>query len=426
MKDCGFMSYKGNRIKTQNRFSQLPLILLFFMLWLNGCQCCAGLQEEGRMNQQGDTVHTKVEIITGAMQTEVYFPMLTGKRVGVTGNQTSLAGGVHLVDTLLRGGIEVVKVFCPEHGFRGDAEAGKTVLSTTDPKTGLPVISLYGKKKKPSPGDLAGIDIMVFDIQDAGARFYTYISTLHYVMEACAEADIPLLVLDRPNPNGHYVDGPVLQPAFSSFIGMHPVALVHGLTIAEYARMINGEGWLAGGIQCDLTCIGMKNYSHRSVYHLPLPPSPNLQDEDAIYLYPSIGLLEGTVASVGRGTDYPFRLIGHPEVTTGDTSFVPESIPGKSENPKWLGQQCYGWKLNGTYPDGSPLTDSLDLTWLIRLYNETGKGKAFFTSSFDLLAGTDQLREQILEGRSIPEIMATWQDDLTRFKEVRSKYLLYP
>ncbi len=362
---------------------------------------------------------------TGAEQTTLYFSLLEGKKVGVTGNQTTMIGNVHMVDSLLQSGIRVVKVFCPEHGFRGEAEAGKAVQDGKDPWTGLPIISLYGKHKKPTPKDLSGIDIMIFDIQDVGARFYTYISTLHYVMEACAEQKIPLLVLDRPNPNGHYVDGPVLNPQFSSFIGMHPVPLVHGMTMAEYARMINGEGWLANGIRCNLTWISMTGYTHNSICHLPVNPSPNLQDMDAVYLYPSICLLEGTIATVGRGTDFPFRLIGHPAVKTGDTSFIPGSIPGKSEKPKLLGELCHGWKLTGQKPDGSSVLDSLDLTWLIRIYNETGKPGNFFTSSFDLLAGTDELRKQIINGVPKAEIRKSWEPTLSEFRKIRNKYLLY-
>jgi uncharacterized protein YbbC (DUF1343 family) len=365
-------------------------------------------------------------VFPAAFRTAEYLPMLKGMRVAVTGNQTSTLGSVHLVDTLISSGVQVVKIFCPEHGFRGEAEAGKTISDGIDTKSGLPVISLYGKHKKPSDGDLKGVDMMVFDIQDVGARFYTYISTLHYIMEACAEAGIPVLVLDRPNPNGHFTDGPVLDPAFRSFVGMHPVALVHGMTMAEYARMINGEGWLEGAIRCDLRWVSMDHYTHQSLYHLPVNPSPNLQDMDAIYLYPSICLLEGTTASVGRGTDYPFRLIGHPGIKTGDTMFVPRVIPGKSDAPKWLGEPCFGWKLYGQRPDGSSLFDSLDLTWLIRMYREIGGGEKFFASSFDLLAGTDQLRKQILAETPEYEIRKSWQPGLLKFRKIREKYLIYP
>jgi uncharacterized protein YbbC (DUF1343 family) len=404
------------------RFDKIRGVVFFILiLMMHGCHG----QHNGTSGMD-ESLAESPPLQTGAEQTHLYFPLLEGKKIGIVGNQTSVIGNVHLVDSLLRSGLEVLKVYCPEHGFRGEAEAGKAITGGKDPLTGLPVISLYGKKKKPAPEDLAGIDIMVFDIQDVGARFYTYISTLHYVMEACAEQGIPVVVLDRPNPNGHYVDGPVLKPQFSSFIGMHPVALVHGMTMAEYARMINGEKWLAGGVQCELSWVQVSSYTHSTPYHLPIDPSPNLQDMDAIYLYPSVCLLEGTIASVGRGTDFPFRLIGHPGVKTGDTAFVPRSIPGKSESPKLLGQVCHGWKLHASHPDGSPLPDSLDLTWVMRIYHETGGGKAFFTSSFDLLAGTDELRIQILEGKAESEIRKSWQKELAAFRQTREKYLLYP
>jgi uncharacterized protein YbbC (DUF1343 family) len=409
------------------------IFLRMLILWMVITPClplCSCHQVDNQMNElpseSAEETAPQSVLLTGAGQTDILLNLLRGKRVGITGNQTSLVGDVHLVDTLLRSGISVVKVYCPEHGFRGEAEAGKTVQGGIDPETGLPVISLYGRKKKPEPTDLQGIDIMVFDIQDVGARFYTYISTLHYVMEACAEQGIPVLVLDRPNPHGHYVDGPVLDLRFRSFIGMHPVALVHGMTMAEYARMINGEGWLAGGVTCDLTWIAMTGYSHSTVYPLPVNPSPNLQDMDAIYLYPSVCLLEGTVASVGRGTDYPFRLVGHPKVKRGDTTFVPRSIPGKSEKPKFLGERCHGWKLYGQQQDGSSLLDSLDITWLIRMYGEVGGGHQFFTSSFNLLAGNDDLKKQIIAGTSEQEIRQSWEPALSEFKLMREKYLLYP
>ena len=408
-----------------NRNAIYVFIFLMNLPFLAG-SCHAGNRHEEVGSENVSEVSNAPEnILTGAEQTDLYFPLLKGKRVGVAGNQTSLIGDVHLVDSLLRAGIDVVKVYCPEHGFRGEAEAGRTVQSGTDTETGLPVISLYGRNKKPTPEDMKGIDIMVFDIQDVGARFYTYISTLHYVMEACAEQKIPVLVLDRPNPNGHYVDGPVLKPAFSSFIGMHPVALVHGMTMAEYAGMINGEGWLANGIKCELSWVPVKNYTRSTIYHLPVDPSPNLQDMHAIYMYPSVCLLEGTIASVGRGTDYPFRLIGHPKVKTGDTVFVPRSIPGKSEKPRLMGESCKGWKLDGMNPDGSSMLDSLDLTWLIRIYSETGAGKDFFTSSFNLLAGTDELKKQIIRGDDVVSIRQSWKSELEEFKKVRRRYLIY-
>ncbi len=393
---------------------------------VSGSSCHANNRgDEGSPSGFVDNGSVSDGLQTGADQIPLLLSMVEGKRVGITGNQTTVVGGVHLVDTLLQLGVDVVRVFSPEHGFRGEAEAGRRVEGGVDAATGLPLVSLYGRTKKPSPADLADIDIMVFDIQDVGARFYTYISTLHYVMEACAESGIPVLVLDRPNPHGHYVDGPVLDTRFRSFIGMHPVALVHGMTMAEYARMINGEGWLDNGIQCVLKWIPMKGYSRNTIYQLPVNPSPNLQDMDAIYLYPSVCLLEGTVASVGRGTDSPFRLIGHPAVKTGDTTFVPRSIPGKSENPKFLGETCHGWLLNGQQPDGSSQLDSLDLTWLIRMYHEVGGGTKFFTSSFNLLAGNDQLKQQIINKTPEHEIRKSWQPALEAFHHTREKYLLY-
>lgn len=408
-----------------NRNAIYVFIFLMNLPYLAGSCHTGNRHDEVGSENVSEVSNASENILTGAEQTKLYFPLLKGKRVGVTGNQTSMIGDVHLVDSLLRSGIDVVKVYCPEHGFRGEAEAGRTVQSGKDAETGLTVISLYGSNKKPIPEDMQGIDIMVFDIQDAGARFYTYISTLHYVMEACAEQQIPVLVLDRPNPNGHYVDGPVLKPAFSSFIGMHPVALVHGMTMAEYAGMINGEGWLAKGIRCELSWIPVKNYTRSTIYHLPVDPSPNLQDMHAIYLYPSVCLLEGTIASVGRGTDYPFRLIGHPKVKTGDTVFVPRSIPGKSEKPRLMGESCKGWKLDGMNSDGSSMLDSLDITWLLKIYTETGAGKDFFTSSFNLLAGTDELKKQIIRGDDASSIRQSWKSELEEFKKVRRRYLIY-
>jgi uncharacterized protein YbbC (DUF1343 family) len=409
--------------------SELNFISFVLSLLMLGstASCRAGGNDEGDVpGRISEEVEVADAFQTGAMQTGRYFPLLHGKRVGVTGNQSSVVGGVHLVDTLRGAGINVVKVYSPEHGFRGEAEAGASVAGGVDAQSGIPLISLYGKNKKPTPKDLSGIDIMLFDIQDVGARFYTYISTLHYVMEACAEAGIPVLVLDRPNPNDHYVDGPVLETGYTSFIGMHPVALVHGMTMAEYARMINGEGWLANGVKCDLAWIDMPGYTRQMLYTLPIDPSPNLQDMDAIYLYPSVCLLEGTVASVGRGTDYPFRLIGHPAVKTGDTTFVPRVTPGKSESPKFLGEVCHGWLLTGSTPDGKPLTDTLDLTWLLRVYQEVGGDSSFFKSSFNLLAGNNQLRKQVVDGTPDADIRASWEPALTQYKSMRLQYLLYP
>lgn len=323
-----------------------------------------------------------------------------GGGVAVVGNQTSIVGTAHLVDTLLASGIHVTKIFCPEHGFRGTAAAGAHIDNSTDPKTGLPIISLYGKNKKPTPEQMADVDFVIFDLQDVGCRFYTYLSTLHYVMEACAERGIPLIVLDRPNPNGHYVDGPVLDTArYRSFVGMHPVPVVYGMTIGEYAKMINGEGWLKGGIKCDLTVIPMQGYRRDSVgYELPVPPSPNLRNAHAIALYPSLCLFEGTNCGVGRGTDYPFEW-----VTYGTDTLDLRSYSVGEENP-----------------------DLIDLWPLMEMYRRVPQGKFFLKSNFfEKLAGTTELRRQIEAGMSENEIRATWQPGLERFKEIRKKYLIY-
>ena len=322
-------------------------------------------------------------------------------RVAVVGNQTSIVGNTHLVDTLLAEGVQITKIFCPEHGFRGTAEAGAHVDNSVDSKTGLPIISLYGKNKKPTPEQMKGIDMVLFDLQDVGCRFYTYLSTLHYVMEACAEADIPLIVLDRPNPNGHMLDGPVLDTATCrSFVGMHPVPVVYGMTIGEYAKMINGEGWLKGGIECCLTVVPMQGYNRDSegYYGLPVPPSPNLRTGQAIALYPSVCFFEGTNVSVGRGTPWPFEVFSYGEDTLDMRS----------------------------YSVGEYNFDLLDLWPLLEMYRRVPKGKFFLKNNFfDKLAGTTELRKQIEAGISEEEIRATWQPGLDEFKKIREKYLMY-
>lgn len=367
----------------------------------------------------------KAQITPGAWQTEAYVSMLKNKNVAVVANHTSRIGSAHLVDSLLRAGINIIKVFSPEHGFRGRADAGQKIDDKIDLVTGLPIISLYGSHKKPQAEDLLDVDLMVFDIQDVGARFYTYISTMTYVMEACAEAGIPFVVLDRPNPNGFYVDGPVLQPEFKSFVGLHPVPIVHGMTVGEYAQMINGEHWLADSLQCALTVIPVKNYSHKDFYELPVPPSPNLPNKYAVYLYPSVCLFEGTVVSVGRGTDYPFQVIGHPDFMTGNYVFTPRSIPGAATNPKLEGEFCNGLNLIGYAKTMKNNPAQLNLTWLIEFYNELHGQTDFFTSYFEKLAGTAKLRKQIESGKSEKEIRESWQPGLENFKKVRQKYLLY-
>lgn len=356
--------------------------------------------------------------------------------IAVVGNQSSLTGTTHLVDTLRACGLHIVKIFCPEHGFRGNAEAGANIANGKDSRTGLPIISLYGKNKKPTAEQMKGVGCVIFDLQDVGCRFYTYISTLHYVMEACAENGVPCVVLDRPNPNCHYVDGPVLDPKYKSFIGMHPVPIVYGLTIGEYATMINGERWLKEGRQCNLTVVPMLNYRRDSSYVLPVPPSPNLQTPQSIALYPSLCLFEGTNISVGRGTDTPFEIIGSPQFTiechtstftNGDNKvppirFTPHPIKGVSENPPFNGQRCSGFDLRNAKAPAR-----LDLGWLIWAYTLTPHDTFFKnTNSFELLAGTDQLRKQLKQGFTEEQIRASWEPALSQYKETRKKYLLYP
>lgn len=364
------------------------------------------------------------EIVTGAERTEMYLPLLEGKKVALVANHTSKIKDTHLLDSLLSLKIDVAKVFTPEHGFRGVADAGEQLSDYKDQETGIQVISLYGEKKKPSPDDLSGIDLVMFDIQDVGVRFYTYISTLHYVMEACAENNVDFLVLDRPNPNGFYVDGPILDLEFKSFIGMHPVPIVHGLTIAEYARMINGEGWLNNGIQCRLTCIPCENYDHNTAYELPVKPSPNLPNLLSIYLYPSLCLFEGTIMSVGRGTDYPFQVLGHPEYQSDLFSFTPVSKKGAS-NPKYSGIECKGVDLRDIEYRFFRQERRIILDWLIEAYNNMkGKGD-FFNSYFSKLSGTQELQKQIESGKSPEDIYKSWEPGLKEYKKIRNKYLLY-
>ena len=373
------------------------------------------------------------DILTGADQTELWLPLIKGKYISCVVNQTSVIGKTHLVDSILSTGVNVVNIFAPEHGFRGTEDAGATILNSKDTKTGLQVISLYGSNKKPQWNDIADAEIIIFDIQDVGARFYTYISTLHYVMEACAENKKQLIILDRPNPNGFYVDGPVLEKEFSSFVGMHPVPIVHGMTIGEYAQMINGEKWLANGVQCDLKVIPCKNYDHKKYYEVKIPPSPNLKSMKAIYLYPTLCLFEGTNVSVGRGTDNPFELFGSPYLENyfkNNITFTPITKPG-SKTPPFMNQQCYGFEYssmdlllirNGISDQGLGLTD------LITSYRSFSEKDKFFLPNnfFNKLAGNDELMQQLKAGLSAGEIQLSWQDDLMVFKEIRKKYLLYP
>ena len=362
-----------------------------------------------------------------AERTEVYLPMLQGQRVAVVTNPTGRIGTTHLVDSLLGSGVQVVKVFAPEHGFRGDADAGEHVKDQRDTRTGLPLVSLYGNQKKPTAAHLADVDLLLFDIQDVGVRFYTYIGTLHYVMEAAAEQGKRVVVLDRPNPNGAVVDGPLLDMAHRSFVGMHPVPLVHGMTVGEFAAMINGEGWLAGGKRCDLVVIPCEGYDHGMPYELPVRPSPNLPNMDAIYLYPSLGLFEGTMVSVGRGTPQPFQCIGYPGNPVGDFRFTPVPMPGAKEPPH-RGQECTGFDLRSYGTVHGMLEQGVRLHWLIRLYAGAPDKKAFFLANgfFDKLAGGPDLRRRIVAGEDEPTIRASWQEGLKAFRSLRARYLLYP
>lgn len=363
-------------------------------------------------------------ISPGSENFELYKTLLMGKKVGIVANQTAVVGDMHTIDFLCGKGVDIVRIFCPEHGFRGDADAGETVGDYKDKTTGLPVVSLYGKKKKPSAEDLDGLDVLVFDMQDVGVRFYTYLSTLHYVMEACAEHGVAVVVMDRPNPNAFYIDGPVLEMSHSSFVGMHPVPIVYGMTIGEYARMINGEKWLKGGVCCKLTVIPCRGWKREMTYNLPRKPSPNLPDSVSVMLYPSTCLFEGTVVSEGRGTLTPFQVFGHPDLKNMPYKFTPRSIPGMSKSPKCMGRECYGMDLRNLY-DEVKAGDRLRLDWLLEAYrNYTGK-TAFFTPFFEKLAGTDQLRKDIEAGKSEAEIRASWQPQLEAFKRMRAKYLIY-
>lgn len=367
-------------------------------------------------------------IIMGADRTEIYLPLLQGKKVGVCGNLTSRVGKTHLVDTLLAMKVNLVKIFCPEHGFRGEAEAGAHISSSRDEKTGLPIVSLYGNNRKPKPEQVADLDIIIFDIQDVGCRFYTYISTLHYVMESAAENGVEVIVFDRPNPNGYFVDGPVLEMKYKSFVGMHPIPVVHGMTIGEYAKMINGEGWLTNKVTCKLTVIQMDNYTHNNRYSLPYPPSPNLQTDEAIYLYPSLCLFEGTPVSIGRGTTKPFQIFGHPLLTIGDHYFTPEPIKGVSENPPQKGQKCRGYDLTAEAASKRSANNSFSIAYLLKAYQNFPKTETFFNNKefFDKLAGQSTLRQQIMDGVSEEQIRTSWQPELSKFKQIRKKYLLYP
>ena len=365
-------------------------------------------------------------LLLGANNLDTIQSLVKGKRVALLVNHTATVGRTHVADTLKSRGINLVKIFGPEHGFRGNAADGELIDNGKDSRTGLPVISLYGKNKKPTPEQLADVDVVIFDIQDVGTRFYTYISTLHYLMEACAENKKSVIVLDRPNPHGGYIDGPILQPEFRSFVGMHPIPVVHGLTVGELAQMINGEGWLANGVKCPLTIVKMKNWKHSDRYDLPISPSPNLPNNQAIQLYPSLCFFEGTVISVGRGTPTPFQVIGNPQLSSYSFSFTPVTIKGVANQPLHEHKLCYGLDLRT-----ATTQKKIDLSYLLAMYKAYPDKDNFFWNPFDKnyidkLAGTAVFKQQVRDGLTEDQIRATWQKGLQAFDAKRKPYLLYP
>jgi len=366
------------------------------------------------------------DVKVGAERMEQYLTMLKGKNVAVVVNQTSLVKKTLLVDTLLSLGIHITKIFAPEHGFYGTADAGATIKNGKDKNasTAITIVSIYGKHYKPTPEDMKGVDIVVYDLQDVGVRFFTYVSTLHYVMEACAEANKPFIVLDRPDPNGFFVDGPVLDTNCRSFVGLDPVPIVYGMTPAEYARMLNGEKWLKNGKQCNLTCVSVQGYNHKDLYELPVKPSPNLPNMAAVYLYPSLALFEGTTISVGRGTDLPFQIIGCPGLQNATYTFTPESRPGATD-PMYKGQLCKGYDLSQFGAVLMKNYQKLYFFWLKGTLKNSPDQAHFFNSYFRCLAGTDELQKQIEQGQTDEQIRKSWEPKLTQFKAIRKRYLLY-
>jgi len=362
--------------------------------------------------------------VPGANQIELYRNLIEGKALAIVANQTSMTGQTHLIDNLLGIGMNIKVIFAPEHGFRNLADAGEIIEDGKDPETGIRIISLYGKHQKPTPEDLSGIELVLFDIQDVGTRFYTYISTLHYLLEACAENNIKCIILDRPNPNGFYTDGNILDTAYRSFVGMDPIPVVHGMTVGEYAQMASSEGWLKGSIKCEITVIKCKNYTHKTFYELPVKPSPNLPNQTSVYLYPSLCFFEGTNISLGRGTTYPFQVYGSPKLPDRGFSFTPGSVPG-AMNPPLQGTKCYGADLRNAIKDKLVPSPAINLDWVIGAYNDYPEKESFFTTYFDVLAGGPLLREQIQKGMTSSQIRSTWKEGLEKFGQIREKYLLY-
>lgn len=365
------------------------------------------------------------KIVVGAEQTASYLPLLKNRNVALVANPTSCIGNVHLVDTLKSLGVSISSVFAPEHGFRGKAEAGELIDNDIDKASGVKIISLYGKHKKPTKEDLKNVEVVLFDIQDVGVRFYTYISTLQYVMEACAENNLKLIILDRPNPHGYYIDGPILDTAYRSFVGMQPIPVVHGLTMGEYAQMLNGESWLENKVKCDINIVKVKNWDHTKKYELPIAPSPNLPNQVAVNLYPSLCFFEGTIVSVGRGTDKPFQIFGYPNMPEGNYYFTPKSIVGKAKNPPYENIKCVGFDLTDfgiLYADQG---GQLYLNWLIQSYQSSNDRTNFFNPFFDKLAGNSILKRQIIEEIEESQIRNSWGPDLLTYRLMRKKYLLY-
>lgn len=363
------------------------------------------------------------DAIVGASRMELYLPDLQNKNIGVVANQTSIFNNTHLIDTLLSQGISIKKIFTPEHGFRGSADEGASVNNSIDEKTQLPIISLYGNNKKPKQEQLKDIDIILFDLQDVGVRFYTYISTMTYVMEAAAENNIPIIVLDRPNPNGFYIDGPVLEKENSSFVGLHQVPVVYGLTIGEYAMMVNGEYWMKDSLQCDLKVIPLGKYDRSAIYELPVKPSPNLPNWESVYLYPSLCFFEGTVVSIGRGTESPFQVYGHP-LMNEEFTFTPRQAEGRKA-PLLCNQECHGEYLLEYAHDFKRNKKQLNLSWIINAYNQLKDNEKFFNNFLVKLTGTKYLEQQIKDGLSEDEIRSSWEPKLKEYKKIREKYLIY-
>ena len=389
--------------------NQIKVKITFFLIFITLSASC--------FSQNDD------KIVLGADQLNLFMDKLDGKRVALVANHTSKIwsgnNNIHILDSLLSLDINITKVFSPEHGFRGTADAGEKVKDGIDQKTGLPIISLHGKNKKPTDNQIKDIDIIIFDIQDVGVRFYTYISTLHLVMESAAENNKKLIVLDRPNPNGHYVDGPVLEKKFKSFVGMHPVPIVYGMTIGEFSLMINNEGWLENNISCDLLVIPMKNYSRTKEYDLPIKPSPNLPNSKSINLYPSLCFFEQTPVSVGRGTKMQFQVFGNPDWQDLDFNFTPKSMEG-AKYPKHENNVCFGFDLRK-----NPIENQINLDWILIAYEKSNNKDSFFRSGFNRLAGNDKLQKQIIEGLNGKEIKKSWKKGIKNFMLKRSKYLIY-